>query len=160
MNSQLDRDGCDILLINPCYHRRSDSGIIPPIGLAYITSVLRQKRFISKVLDCSLYFDSLDSITIARLKTWLIGELISTKPKLAIGIVPCTTSAIRSIVAIADTCNQVYPHIPLIYGGPLTLIPDQEQLFFRRLKAFAIVKGDGEYSLCKILCKLRKMTSL
>jgi len=161
MNSQLlDRNGCDILLINPCYHRRADSGIVPPIGLAYITSVLRQKRFTSEVLDCSLYFDSLDSITINRMKSWLLMKLLSARPKLAIGIGPCTTSAIRSIIAIADVCHQVYPDIPLIYGGPLALIPDQEGLFFKRLNAFGIVKGDGEHSLCKILDKLRKGDTL
>jgi anaerobic magnesium-protoporphyrin IX monomethyl ester cyclase len=155
MEDNLEENNYDILLINPNYHRRLDSGIIPPLGLAYLVSFLHKGGFFPKILDCSLYFDSLDATTIKKMKYWLIEQLTPARPKLAIGIGPCTTSAIRSIIAIADTCKQIYPNIPIIYGGPLTLIPDQEWLFFGRLNAFAIVKGDGEYALSSILYKLR-----
>lgn len=50
----------------------------------------------------------------------------------------------------------MYPSIPLVFGGPLALIPDQGWLLFRRLNAFAVVKGDGEYPLARILNALQK----
>jgi radical SAM superfamily enzyme YgiQ (UPF0313 family) len=90
------------------------------------------------------------------MKKLLRREITLVNPRLAIGIGPCTTSAIRSILAIADTCRDIHLQIPLIFGGPLTLIPDQEWLFFKRLNAFAVVKGDGEYALCRILTQLRE----
>jgi len=146
----------DILLIHPPYHRKLGSGIVPPIGLAYLTSSLRKAGFRCELLDCAPYFNSLDKLTIENLKKWLQRKLAMTRPQLAIGIGPCTTSAIRSIVAIADTCKETYPHLPLIFGGPLSLIPHQEWLFFDWLNAFAVIKGDGEYPLSSILTQLRQ----
>ena len=151
---------CDILLINPLYNRRLGSGIIPPIGLAYLASFLRDEGFRPRIIDCSIYFDSLSISTIERMKKWLGEELTSIRPKIAIGIGPCTTSAIQSIQAIADTCKEIYPSTPLIFGGPLALIPGQDWLFFGELKASAVVKGDGELPLTHILTRLREGESL
>ena len=156
MKESLNKGSCDILLVHPSYHRRLGSGIVPPIGLSYLTSSLRKAGFTSKILDCALYFGSLDTLTIKKMKNWLQRELTLANPQLAIGIGPCTTSAIRSILVITDTCRDTHPHVPLIFGGPLTLIPDQEWLFFERLSAFAVVKGDGEYGLRHILAELRE----
>lgn len=156
MNKNITKENCDILLIHPSYHRRKGSGTVPPIGLAYLVSFLSQTGFTSKIFDCSLYFDGLDTIKIEKMKNWLRKQLILTNPRLAIGIGPCTTSAIRSIIAVKDVCTEIYPHIPLIFGGPLTLIPNQEWLFFEQLGAFAIIKGDGEYALSHILTQLHE----
>lgn len=150
-----DKD-CDILLIHPSYHRRLGSGVIPPLGLAYLGSFLRKEGFKPIILDCALYFDSLGTSTIEKMRKWLREKLALITPRLAIGIGPCTTSAIRSIHAIADVCKKTYPNIPLIFGGPLTLIPDQEWLFFEELNASVVVKGDGEYPLSKVLTQLRE----
>jgi len=160
LKESLNKGSCDILLIHPSYHRRLGSGIIPPTGLAYLTSFLRKVGFTLKILDCALYFDSLDTLTIEKMRKWLREKLALITPRLAIGIGPCTTSAIRSIHTIADVCKKTYPNIPLIFGGPLTLIPDQEWLFFERLNAFAVVKGDGEYPLSSILSQLREGRSI
>lgn len=151
---------CDILLIHPCYHRRLGSGIVPPIGLAYLASFLRKVGFTPKILDCALYFDSVDKLTIEKMQKWLRRELSLVSPRLAIGIGPCTTPAIRSILAIADTCRDIHPQLPLIFGGPLTFIPGQEWLFFERLEALAVVKGDGEYPLSRLLTRLREGGSI
>lgn len=156
----LDKESYDILLIHPSYHRRRGSGVVPPIGLAYLTSSLNKAGFTSKIIDCALHFDSLSVIHIAKMKKWLHEELNSTYPKLAIGIGPCTTSAIRSIISIVDICTEFYPSTPIIFGGPLTLIPDLEWLFFDRLNASAVIRGDGEYALNHILNKLQKANSI
>jgi len=124
--------------------------------LAYLAPSLRKRGFASRILDCAVHFYSLDAFTIEELKRWLRQQLVKLSPKLAIGIGPCTTSAIRSTVAIADTCREVYPETPLLFGGPLALIPDQGWLFFERLNGCALVRGDGEYTLGSILARLRE----
>ncbi len=154
MRDDLNNGNCDILLIHPSYHRRLGSGTVPPIGLAYLASFLSKEGFTSKILDCSLYFDGLDPSKIEKMKNWLRIQLILANPRLAIGIGPCTTSSIRSILAVKDVCREIDQQIPLIYGGPLTLIPNQDWLFFEKLDAFAIIKGDGESALSHILTQL------
>jgi anaerobic magnesium-protoporphyrin IX monomethyl ester cyclase len=156
MKKILANGSCDILLIHPSYHRRLGSGTAPPIGLGYLASSLRKEGFTLKIIDCALFFDSLDTLTIKEMKNWLQKKLILINPKLAIGIGPCTTSSIRSILAVVDTCRDVHPCTPLIFGRPLTLIPDQEWLFFERLNAFAIIKGDGEYVFNHVLTELQE----
>ena len=160
VKESLSKGDLDILLIHPSYHRRIGSSVIPPIGLAYLATSLGKEGFTSRILDCARYFDSLDRLTIEKMKNWLGEKLSSFNPRIAIGIGPCTTSAIRSILAISETCRIIYPDIPLIFGGPLTLIPNQEWLFFDQLKAFAVVKGDGEVPLSNLLKRLRGQKSI
>ncbi|HEY9245294.1 MAG TPA: radical SAM protein [Candidatus Methanoperedens sp.] len=160
MRDDINKGNYDILLIHPSYHRRLGSGTVPPIGLANLVSFLSKTGFTSKILDCSLYFDSLESSKIEEMKNWLRNRLTLTNPRLAIGIGPCTTSSIKSILAVTDVCREVHPQIPLIFGGPLTLILGQEWLFFELLGAFAIVKGDGEYAVSNILTQLREGKAL
>jgi anaerobic magnesium-protoporphyrin IX monomethyl ester cyclase len=148
------------LLISPSYNRRLGSGIVPSIGLAYIASFLRSSGFTPHILDCSLYFDDLSILTLERMKKWLRKGLLAHRPRFAIGIGPCTTPTVRSIQTIAETCRETYPTIPLIFGGPLAMIPGQEWLFFKELKASAIVKGDGEFPLRDILVCLRECQSI
>ena len=151
---------CDILLIDPPYNRRLGSGVVPPIGLGYIVSYLRNNGFVSHVLDCSLYFDDLSDSTLERMRNWLRRELGLHRPRFAIGIGPCTTPTVRSTRAIAETCRQMYPNIPEIFGGPLATIPEQEWVFFKKFGATAIVKGDAEIPLRDILVSLRRGESL
>ena len=145
---------CDILLIHPPYHRRAGSGLVPPVGLAYLCSSLANAGYTYEVIDCALYFSSLDDVSLDKLGDWLQAILSEHSPRLAIGIGPCTTSAIRSILIISEICRRSHPDVPLLFGGPLTLIPQQEWLFFDRLKAFAVVRGDGEYVLPQLLASL------
>ena len=154
------KDGCDILLIHPPYHRRSYSGIVPPIGLAYLASFVRKRGFSARILDCSLYFDTLETSMIEKMRKWLPEKVTSSEPRLAIGIGPCVTSTVRSMHAIADICQEICPDTPLIFGGPLAYTPGQDWLFFQQLNASALVKGDGEYPLSQILNQLRAGGSL
>lgn len=159
-NEEHKKDECDILLIHPPYHRRLGSGIIPPPGLAYLSSYLRIKGFKPLILDCSIFFDNLKKQTINKMTRWLRNKLASIKINLAIGIGPCTTSTVRAVYAIAKACEGVYPNKPLILGGPLTLIPGMDWLFFEKIKASAVIKGDGEIPLMHVLDKLRKGESI
>jgi len=133
---------------------------MPPVGLAFLASSVRKAGFTCKIIDCALRFDTLDASTILKTMDWLHSELSLANPRLAIGIGPCTTSSIRSIVAIADLCKEKHSSTPLIFGGPLALVPDQGWLFFRRLNAFAVVKGDGEHPLVRVLTALQQGTTI
>jgi radical SAM superfamily enzyme YgiQ (UPF0313 family) len=94
------------------------------------------------------------------MKDWLQKEIRQHKPKFAIGIGPCTTPTVKSTHAVAETCRKVYPDLPRIFGGPLTMIPRQEWVFFKEFAATAIVKGDAEIPLRDILLNLRQGKSL
>jgi radical SAM superfamily enzyme YgiQ (UPF0313 family) len=59
-------------------------------------------------------------------------------------------------LAVNKTCKQIYPDIPIIFGGPLTLIPGMDWFFFNKLQATAIIKGDGEIPLVELLIKLKQ----
>jgi len=129
---------------------------MPPSGLAYLISYLRTQGFSSKIIDCSLQCNQQTNSEIEKMEEWLREQLILTNPRLAIGIGPCTTSAIRSIHATAKTCKKVYPNKPLIFGGPLALLPGMDWLFFGELGASAVVKGDGELPLASILHRMHE----
>jgi len=153
-------DQIDMLLIHPPYHRRMGSGCIFPIGLGYLASAAENHGFRVTIIDCAQTFTSLNPINLKELSIWLTDILKATNPKLAIGIGPCTTSAIRGINAIAHTCKNVLPKIPIIYGGPLASMPGLSRLFFEQFGAAAIVPGDGDQVICDILSVLSGKSDL
>ena len=146
----------DLILIHPPYHRRNNSGIIFPLGLGYLASSAELAGFNVKIIDCAAISHSLDDLTLSSLKQWLENELLKDPPRLAFGIGPCTTSAVKGIKAVSEVINGTLPKIPIIYGGPLASIPGQQQLFFDHFFATAVVAGDGELIICDILNALMK----
>ena len=151
MNLSMSDKHVDLLLINPPYHRRSGSGVVFPLGLGYIASAVLNAGFGVKILDSASYFESLDLKTLSSFRTWLIEILSRSRPNLAIGVGPCTTTSVRSLHVISEVCKQTYPDLPVIYGGPLTSLPGSENLFLEELSATGIVLGDGENIICDIL---------
>lgn len=148
-------DSIDILLIHPPYHRRRGSGTVFPIGLGYLAAAAKNADFNVSILDCALYINSLHDETMNKFRNWLTKHLKKSAPRLAIGIGPCTTPAVRALKIIAQVCKDICPSVPLIYGGPLASISGQESIFFEDFSATAIVPGDGELVLCNILSALR-----
>ena len=152
--------GYDLILIHPSYNRRTFSGKIFPLGLGYISSAAVQKGYRTKIIDCAVAFESLSNESLEKLDGWISRKLQYFIPKLAIGIGPCTTSAVKSIRIIAKECKRLFPRIPIIYGGPLASIAGQEELFFSEFMADMVVKGDGEKPICNILNALRENESI
>ncbi len=150
----------DLILIHPSYNRRLYSGVIYPLGLGYLSAAVSAEGFFVKIIDCAGVFGSLENQSLIELRHWLKEQLICNSPKLAIGIGPCTTSAVRSIRIISELCKAEYQELPLLYGGPLASIPGQEDLFFNEFLADALVPGDGENVLCNILHALQANKSL
>lgn len=146
----------DVLLIHPPYHRRAGSGIIPPIGLAYIAAALEQQGFSVAIVDCALDCGSQSPGGLAQFRQYLIDRLAQWTPRYAVGIGPTTTPALKSIAVLADTLGEVYPELPRIYGGPFASMPSQFPLFFERLGATALIRGEGEEAFPAVIQALRQ----
>ena len=146
---------CDILFIHPPHHRRIGSGIVLPLGLAYLSAYVRSINFQPMVIDCATLFSSVDEKNLECMKNMLAEKILEIKPKLAVGIGPCITSNIKGTISVAEICKKVIPEIPLIYGGPLTSIPHQNWIFFNILNADAVIPGDGEHALAMLLERIR-----
>jgi len=157
---EMTRDQFDIILIHPPFHRRSGSGSVPPLGLLSLSSALRHEGFSSKIIDCALIFNSQTSDSLVEMRQWLSAILEEAGPRLVIGLGPCTTSTIRAARAVAQTCRDIFPDVPLVCGGPLTLIPGIEWVIFEYIEATAMVRGDGEFAMPRIARRLRLGRSL
>jgi radical SAM superfamily enzyme YgiQ (UPF0313 family) len=134
----------DVLLIHPQYHRRAGSGTIPPIGLAYIAAALEADGFSVAILDCALDCSSQSPAGLTQFQDYLNQTLPQFLPRYAIGIGPTTTPALKSTYVLAQTLEKIYPNLPLIYGGPFASMPNQAPIFFRLLRATALIRGEGE----------------
>lgn len=126
-----------------------------PLGLGYLSSFIRLKGFTPHILDCVPFFPSIDSVSLERMKNWLMEKLCENRPTLAIGIGPCTLASANSTIAIEQVCKKVLPSVPIVYGGPLASVPGLEWFFFEHLHAYAVISGDGEIVLTDLLTQLK-----
>jgi len=97
--------------------------------------------------------------SLEKMRIWLLGRLSRIRPNLAIGIGPCTSSSVPSIIAIEQICRRLFPSVPIIYGGPLASTPGLEWFFFEHLHAFAVIPGDAEVVLTELLTAFRSKQS-
>ncbi|NER23846.1 MAG: B12-binding domain-containing radical SAM protein [Symploca sp. SIO1C2] len=134
----------DVLLIHPPYHRRAGSGIIPPIGLAYIASSLEIKGFSVAIIDCALDCGSQTPAGLHKFQQYLKEKLDTITPLKCIGVGPTTTPALKSIYVLAKTLKKQFPKTPIVYGGPFASMPSQTPIFFDLLEATALIRGEGE----------------
>jgi len=134
----------DVLLIHPPYHRRAGSGIIPPIGLAYIASSLETQGFSVAIIDCALDCGSQSPAGLKKFQQYLNEKLENITPLKCIGVGPTTTPALKSIYVLAKALKKYYPETPIVYGGPFASMPSQTPIFFDLLEATALIRGEGE----------------
>jgi radical SAM superfamily enzyme YgiQ (UPF0313 family) len=129
---------------------------MPPIGLAYVAAACEADGLSVLVIDCALENDSQTSVGLQRFRGWLVDRLRGVEVRKCIGIGPTTTPALKSLMVAAEVLKGRYSGIPLVYGGPFASIRGQESIFFDRLGAAALVRGDGEQvfpELVKILVR-------
>ncbi len=134
----------DVLLVHPQYHRRVGSGIIPPIGLAYIAAALEAQGLTVAILDCALDCGSQSPAGLVAFRQYLDRRLPTITPKTCVGIGPTTTPALKSLHVLAQALQDNYPSVAIVYGGPFASIPSQASIFFDCLHATALIRGDGE----------------
>jgi hypothetical protein len=134
----------DVLLINPPYAQRYGSGIVPPMGLAYIAAWLRQNNANVVIADLAAEFqthDLPDSTDVASV-TEEVLQALQNAPRL-IGIGPIVTANLRSAHTIAKTCRQACP-APIFVGGPMCAVPGFRAVAAKYLNVDGYVCGDGE----------------
>jgi len=134
----------DVLLINPPYAQRYGSGIVPPMGLAYIAAWLRQANVRVVIADLAAEFQTHDlpnSAEVANLTTEVFKSL--PNPPRLVGIGPIVTANLRPTHAIVEICRQACS-ASILVGGPLCPVPGFHEVATRYLNVDGYVCGDGE----------------
>jgi radical SAM superfamily enzyme YgiQ (UPF0313 family) len=120
-------------------------GMVPPLGLAYLASFIRQKDFSVQVIDAIV-----DNYTDEK----LIEYIKSEKPKV-IGISSLTLTFNRAIIT-AESIRKNFPDILIIIGGHHATIVRESLL--KENPCFDIcVYGEGELILLELLDEYRKL---
>lgn len=143
-------ENCDLLLINPPFHKRNGSGNIFPLGLGYLYASAKKSGYSVCIIDCTDIISSFESVNLDVLKEDLVIRLLKYAPKL-IGIGPCITTQIAALKIIVDCCKNTLRGVPIIAGGPLASIEGQEWVFYEYLGINTIIKGDGEIAIVDAL---------
>ncbi|MBI5871538.1 cobalamin B12-binding domain-containing protein [archaeon] len=125
----------DILLVNP----RVDNRQRPPLGLAYIASVLKREGMRVAILD------PLPSNEHRTLKKLL--DIIRTITPRIVGFT-ATTAQIPLVYEFARCIKENYPEISLVVGGPHASALPEEAISMQGIDA--VVIGEGEYTALEL----------
>ncbi len=138
----------DILLINPNNSEISDfgEGILPPLGICYISSYLKSKKIKSEVLDANALNLSIQDIL----------ETVESKQPKIIGLTG-TTPLILRIYKLASKIKESFPDIKIVVGGPhVSVLPE------RTLKECSsidmIVRGEGEITSYELVTAIKNQS--
>jgi anaerobic magnesium-protoporphyrin IX monomethyl ester cyclase len=127
----------NVLLLNPPsknYYKQLGINLMP-LGLAYLTSILRQNGHSVSVID--LQSDYIPDHELSSHNYDIVG--ISTD-----------TSRFNIALRLGQQIRK--KGIPVIFGGPHTTFLDREPI--EQQAADFIVRGEGEYTLCELLDSL------
>lgn len=135
-----------IFLINPpppekvLYHSVEEK--LPPLGLAFIASILEKAGHDVRIFDNYLFRVRMNK---------LVTDIEKFEPDI-IGIT-CTSVVYSEAKKIARTMKEVFG-VPIIMGGPhVSVRPNQTLL---DTKADVAVRGEGEYSMLELVEFLEK----
>lgn len=134
----------DVVLINPPYAQRYGSGVVPPMGLAYIAAWLRQRHVRVAIIDLAAEFlthDAPDQNLVAELTENHL-QSIDVMPRL-IGVGPLVTANLQSARTIIETSRH-HGRAVTVVGGPLCAVPGFQAVASTYLAVDAYVSGDGE----------------
>ena len=137
-----------VLLINPSFKRKIGktdriSPTLPPIGLAYLASVLKKEGIDVKILD----------LNILNLNKKQIIKFVNEYQPEVIGL-SAVTITICKVFNIAQTIKKENPKIQIVFGGPHpTSLPNEsiEQEFID-----FVVVGEGEITFLELIKELNK----
>jgi len=135
-----------VVLINPPYQEAISSvsqiSVGPPLGLAYIASILIKQGFKVDILDANAL-----KLGVKEIIRWVD----KTKPDI-VGLT-ATTSTINICKRIADGIKSFAWKVPIVVGGihPSTL-PRETLEDFRGFDY--VVEGEGEYTFNELISEL------
>ena len=133
----------DTVLINPLPSSvgLNEATIEPPLGIAYIASILEQKGVSCSIIDANaLQLKPLEVIKSIPETTKLIGFYLNA-------------FNYNTVLELANRCRQERPKAALILGGPLASAIPQEIL--KEIPCHGVVQGEGEYSVLQIIKNIK-----
>lgn len=158
MNSEKN----EVLLLNPPSQNIRDRHFNMPIGLAYLSSFLRNKQVKTKIIDTNPEKIILGSGKDDTFEFLIdrINQFFPDNPPLIIGIGPCMTPIINNALIIAKRLKNKYPKAKIVLGGPHVSI-NEPKMAIQILKKFpfidAIVIGEGEETLYQYYLYVKKI---
>ena len=114
---------------------------VPPLGLGYITSVLKRNHIETKIVDLN--------IQNINLSTYLSRE----KPEI-IGISSIVTNASKAL-ELAETSKKILPQSFVVMGGPYPSMM-RDRLLMRHKQVDATVVGEAEFTFLTLVKKLQE----
>lgn len=149
----------DILFVIPPYHKRNGSGSLFPLGIGAIMAYLDKQGMTYDYIDCSQMIDTLYPEDLRKLELELHKALKHYEPSL-VGIGPCVTPGIKGLKIIVKSCLELYGSERVFAGGPFTLLPTQEWIFYEHLGLSYLIKGDGEEAVSEAVRTIKCGKSL
>jgi radical SAM superfamily enzyme YgiQ (UPF0313 family) len=131
-----------ILLVHPI---GNISLKVPPLGIAYIASVLKKNQIETQIVDLNVEELSLSEILKKR------------KPNI-IGISSILTNATQSF-KIAKEIKKISPESFVIIGGPYASMMGK-QLLFKHMEVDATLVGEGEFSFLDLVKNFKMKKSI
>ncbi|MBT8171784.1 B12-binding domain-containing radical SAM protein [Candidatus Bathyarchaeota archaeon] len=126
-----------IVLIHP---NGNKSLKVPPLGLAYITSLLKKNNIETRIIDLNVEKVSLNKY------------LVNEKPKI-IGISSILTNASQAL-KIAEQTKKVLPDSYVVMGGPYPSLMGT-LLVAKHSDVDAILVGEGEFTFLELVNRLK-----
>ena len=117
---------------------------VPPLGLAYITAVLKRSNIEAKIIDLNV-----ESINISR--------YVSNEKPTVIGISSIVTNA-RQALEIAEQTKRVLPESIVIMGGPYPSMMGN-RLLHRHQEVDVVVVGEAEFTFLELIKRLQNRQS-
>jgi radical SAM superfamily enzyme YgiQ (UPF0313 family) len=133
-----------ILLINPPWRIKRENiwakigGVLPPLGLGYLASVIREQGMDVEILDMNAL-----SIPVEDLPRHLSGKRYEW-----IGIT-ATTNLVHNALRVAELARAHLPEVKVIMGGVHPTVLPEEVLSVPSVDY--VVRGEGEITIAEIL---------
>lgn len=131
----------DVVLLNPKPGEKKGTNIEPPLGLAYIASLLEHNGFECMIVDAS----------VMRLSNKEITEKIPEDTKM-IGMY-LNSFSFNSVQSLAKLIRHMRKNSLILIGGPLpSVVPE---LVLKEITCDGVIRGEGEYSILNIMNNIR-----
>ncbi|MFZ5573411.1 MAG: B12-binding domain-containing radical SAM protein [Thermodesulfobacteriota bacterium] len=146
MQYAMDDPLFDIVLLNINYSNHADAaeGLVPPLGLCYISSYLKNLSIKSKIIDAN---------ALNLKEEEIIGLLAKYRPR-AVGISATTPTIVKAYETI-DCIKSFFPGMVVIIGGPHpSALP--RQTLEENKNIDIVVKGEGEITTRELVAAIKK----
>lgn len=139
----------DVLLVNAPVKRRSEHARLnPPLGLAYMASVLIRAGYNVSAID----------FNVSGFNPLLVKTILKKEAPSILGI-SAHTETYLSGLKIAELAKQMMPDITVVMGGPHASIMYEEVV--RESDVDVVARGEGEYTMLELAdCLIRNRGSL